>query len=287
MRTRRFFPLLLLLALPAVVLVSGCSDDDDNPADPNKGYQQVNIRLHSGDQFTYDRYDLDENNQKVTTSKRKYDVSFFKGNSLLINYNDWFYRIGKDLSTNERDTLLLRTETITRSSDGSAYTESVMVYGFVYQMLQYFIGEIIREFNPSGIPTIPGQTWDVIARYYDGDGNALDPGAEWEIGPEGGITMNFTFSGQVIPVEATIKGKLEAREEKVMAGNKEVTTWKSSVTVTLDVMSSVQLSIPLIFWFSDNPSTMVKYEQQSASVMLPFLGTLTLDGETQELVSWF
>lgn len=284
MRKHRLMPVLLILVLPAMVFLAGCSDDDDNPNDPNKGYKQVNIRLHSGDQFVYDRFDLDENNQKVTESKSKYEVKFLEGNGRLINYNDWFYRFGVDRSTNERDTMYIRTETITRT-DGTAYTESVMAYGFVYQVLQYFIGEVM-QYNPDGVPTIPGQDWDVIAKYYDGDGKALDPGAEWSIGPTGGVTMNFTFGGIPVVVEATMKGKLDAREEKVMAGGEELTTWKSSLLFNLNVANSTELNVKMSFWFSEDPSTAVKVVQESATVTLPVLGPLTLTGETQELVSW-
>lgn len=286
MRRHRLMAVLLILVLPAAVFFAGCSDDDDNPNDPNKGYQQVDIRLHSGDQFTYDRYDLDENNQKITESKRKYEVEFIEGNSLLISYRDWYYRFGVDRSTNERDTMYIRTETITRSSDNTSYTESLMAYGFVYDVLQMFIGEVM-EFEPDGVPTIPGATWDVIARYYDDEGNALDPGAEWELGPEGGVMMNFTFNGIPVTVEATVKGVLDAREEKIMANNQEITTWKSSIVFNLNVANSTELVVKLSFWASDDPSTMVKVVQESATVTLPVLGPLTINGETQELVSWF
>lgn len=286
MRKHRLMAVLLVLVLPAAVFFAGCSDDDDNPNDPNKGYQQVDIRLHSGDQFTYDRYDLDENNQKITESKRKYEVEFLKGNSFLTSYRDWYYRFGVDRSTSERDTMYIRTETITRSSDNTSYTESLMAYGFVYDVLQMFISEVM-EFQPDGIPTIPGETWDVIARYYDDEGNALDPGAEWELGPEGGILMNFTFSGIPIAVEATMKGVLDAREEKVMANDQELTTWKSSIIFNLNVANSTEFDVKLSFWVSDDPGTMVKVVQESATVTLPVLGPLTITGETQELVSWF
>ncbi len=285
MRRHRLMAVLLILVLPAAVFFAGCSDDD-NPNDPNKGYQQVDIRLHSGDQFTYDRYDLDENNQKITESKSKYEVEFLKGSSLLISYSDWYYRFGVDRSTNERDTMYIRTETITRSSDNSSYTESLMAYGFVYDVLQMFIGEVM-EFQPDGVPTIPGANWDVIAKYYDDEGNALDPGAEWELGPEGGVMLNFTFSGIPVSVEATMKGVLDAREEKVMANNQEITTWKSSIIFNLNVANSTELDVKLSFWASQDPSTMVKVIQESATVTLPVLGPLTITGETQELVSWF
>lgn len=284
MMKRWLMPLFLVIALPSVLFVTGCSDDD-NPNDPNKGYQQVNIRLHVGDQFTYDRWQLDENNQKIESSKSKYEIKFSQGQGLVGQYTDWFFRIGVDRTTNLRDTLFIRTETITRN-DGSAYTESVMAYGFMYKMLQEFIAEVMKLGNV-GVPTIPASQWDIVARYYDDEGNALDAGAEWEIGPEGGVNMNFTINGTPLSVEATMTGKLEAREEKVMANGKELTTWKSSVTAKFNLLNSAELTLKLMFWFSDDPDTQVKVVQESASTTIPFVNIeFNVPGETQELVSW-
>ena len=285
MMKRWLIPLVAVVALPSMLFVTGCSDDDDNPTDPNKGYQQVYIKMHAGDQFTYDRYDLNEANQKVEDSWSKYEIEFITGQGLVGQYTDWFYRIGVDRSTNVRDTLFIRTENITRD-DKTAYTESVMAYGFMYYMLQEFIGEMMK-LGDVGVPTIPAQQWDEIARYYDDEGVALDPGTEWTIGPEGGVTMNFTINGYPISVEAGLTGKLEAREEKVMAGGKEITTWKSSVTANINLLGSVNLDVKLNFWFSNDPSGQIKVVQESANTTIPIINMpFSIPGETQELVSW-
>ncbi|PLX28353.1 MAG: hypothetical protein C0600_09795 [Ignavibacteria bacterium] len=285
MLKRWLIPLVAVLAMPSMLFVTGCSDDDDNPTDPNKGYQQVYIRMHAGDQFTYDRYDLDENNLKVEGSKSKYEIEFITGQGLVGQYQDWFYRIGVDRSTNVRDTLFIRSENITRN-DGTAYTESVMAYGFLYQVLQEFIGEMM-QLGDIGVPTIPAEQWDIVARYYDDDGTALDPGAEWTIGPEGGITMNFTINGYPLSVEASMKGRLDAREEKVMAGGTEITTWKSSVIASINLLGSVNLDVVLSFWFSDDPNGQIKVLQESANTTIPIINMpFSIPGETQELVSW-
>ena len=284
MMKRWIFPLVMVLALPSVLLVSGCSDDDDNPVDPNKGYQQVNIRLHAGDQFTYDMWDLDESNQKVGNSK-KYEVEFNKGVGLVGQYSDWFYRLGVNRETGTRDTLIIRTHTITRD-DGTAYTESVMAYGFFYETLQRFIATVMG-LGDVGVPTIPAEQWDDIAKYYDESGTALDPGAEWPVGSEDGISMNFTINGTPLSVTAKMTGKLEAREEKIMANGKEVTTWKSSVTAQFTLLGSVNLDVKLLFWFSDDPDTMVRYTQESANTTIPIINLpFNIPGQTQELVSW-
>lgn len=282
--TKRWLIPLLLFALPALAVLPGCGDDD-NPTDPNKGAHQINILLHSGDQYTYDRWDLDQNQQKIEATKRKYDVEFLKGVGLVGQYNDWFFRIGKDRASNERDTLFIRTESRTRT-DGTSYTKDVMAYGFMYAAMQEFIG-MVMQLGTVGVPTIPAENWDVIARFYDDNGVALDAGHTWAIGPEGGIPMNFTINGSQLPVTAKFTGKYEAKEEKITANNKQITAWKSSVTAVFNVLGSVELKVKMNMWLSDDPDAIVRVVQESAAVTIPILNIpFTVDGDHQELVSW-
>ncbi len=282
---KRWLIPLFAAALPLLMLVPGCSDDENTPTDPNKGGHQVDIRLHAGDQFTFDRWDLDQNQQKVESTKRKYEIEFNKGVGLIGQYNDWFFRIGKDRASNERDTLYIRTESRTRTN-GTSYTKEVMAYGFMYEALQEFIA-IVMPLGDVGVPTIPAQNWDVIARYYDDDGIAIDPGYTWTIGPEGGVPMNFTINGAQLPVTAKMTGKYEAREEKITANNKQINTWKSSITAQFTLLGSVELKVKINMWFSDDPNTIVKVVQESAQTTIPILNLpFTVDGDQQELVSW-
>jgi hypothetical protein len=286
MNYRRIIPLFLAIALPFALLTTGCSDDDSQP-DPNAGIQQVNIRMNAGDQFTYDRWDLDANNQKITESKRTYEIKINKGVGLVGQYSDWFFRLGHDRGSGKRDTLFIRTETVTRERDGSSYTEDVMAYGFSYQLLQAFIAEVMK-LGTVGVPTIPAPQWNTIARYYNKDGTAAAIGTQWNITPEDGVIMNFTINGSPIPVVAKITGRYDAREEKVMAGNKEVTTWKSSITATFTALGTSLLESKLYLWFSDDPDGQIRIMQESAQVTIPIVGlTLDIPGETQELISWF
>ncbi len=203
----------------------------------------------------------------------------------ILQYNDWFFRIGKDRSTNERDTLIIRTEARTRT-DGTSYTKQVMAYGFMYQALQEFIGLVI-PLGTVGVPTIPAETWDVVADFYDEDGIARDPGYEWIVGPAGGVPMNFTINGAQLPVTAKLTGKYEAREEIITANNQQIKTWKSSITASFNLLGSVDLKVKINVWFSDNPSTIVKMVQESTETTIPILNLpFTVEGDQQELVSW-
>ncbi|MFA6235048.1 MAG: hypothetical protein WC824_12820, partial [Bacteroidota bacterium] len=165
---KRWLMPLFLAVLPLLVVLPGCSDDDGTPVDPNKGTHQIDIRLHAGDQFVYDRWDLDQSQQKIESTKRKYDVEFNSGVGLIGQYNDWFFRLGKDRSTNERDTLIIRTESRTRAN-GTSYTQQIMAYGFMYQALQQFIA-LVMPLGDVGVPTIPAENWDVVANFYGTDG---------------------------------------------------------------------------------------------------------------------
>ncbi|MCZ7557712.1 MAG: hypothetical protein M5R41_15040 [Bacteroidia bacterium] len=286
MSFRRIATLLLAFAMPATLTFIGCSDDD-TPTDPNAGIQQVNIRMHAGDQFTYDRWDLDANNQKIATSKRGYDIEINKGVGLVGQYSDWFFRLGKDQQSQKRDTLFIRTETVTRQSNGSSYTEEVMAYGFGYKVLQSFIAEVMKLGNV-GVPTIAAPQWNTIARYYDKSGNAIPVGSEWFIGPEDGVTMNFTINGFPIGVNAKIKGTYAAREEKIQAGNQQVTTWKSTITASFTLQGQTIVESKVHLWFSDDPDGQIRVLQESARATIPVVGiTFDIPGETQELVSWF
>jgi hypothetical protein len=285
MSFRRIATLLLAFAMPATFTFIGCSDDD-TPTDPNAGIQQVNIRMHAGDQFTYDRWDLDPNNQKIESTKRAYDIEINKGVGLVGQYSDWFFRLGRDRASGKRDTLYIRTETVTRQSNGTSYTEEVMAYGFSYQLLQAFIAEVMKLGNVT-VPTIAAPQWNTIARYYDKSGNAVPVGTEWWIGPEEGVTMNFTVGTTVIPANAKIKGAYTAREEKISANNKQITTWKSSITATFSALGSTLVETKIHLWFSDDPDGQIRVLQESSTITIPILGTINVVGETQELVSWF
>jgi hypothetical protein len=282
---KRWLMPLFLAVLPMLVVLPGCSSDEDNPVDPNKGYHQIDIRLFSGDQFSYDRWDLDQSQQKVESTKRTYDVEFSSGMGSILQYQDWFFRIGKDRSTNERDTLIIRVESRTRAN-ATSYTRQVMAYGFMYEALQQFIA-LIMPLGEVGVPTIPAANWDVVADFYDENGTARDPGYEWPIGPAAGVPMNFTINGSQVPVTAKLTGKYEAREEIITANNKQIKTWKSSVTASFNLLGTMELKVKINVWFSDDPGTIVKMVQESTQAIIPFLNLpITVDGDQQELVSW-
>ena len=79
------------------------------------------------------------------------------------------------------------------------------------------------------------------------------------------------------------KGKFEAKEN-IAVGANTVKAWKSSVTVTIQILTNVY-TIKLYTWFSDNPSGQIKILQESAKFALGPI-TIPVPGEVQELVSY-
>ncbi len=283
MKIRWFLAAMLLVSSIGVLSLSGCSDED-TPVDPNEGLHQINIRLRAGDEFTYDRWPLDMNNDKVESLKHDYEINHKAGVGLLGAYTDWFYRIGRDMITQKRDTLFIRTETITRDN-GSNYTQDVMAFGFSHAILTDFI-ETVQMLGDVGHPAIPSQKWEEIAMYYDGSGNPRPVGYEWFLTSENGEQLNFNIGGTPVSVNAIIKAKYSAREEVINANNKEILTWKTTVTASFDIMNSLTMKVVLHIWFSDNPDAQIQVFQESSSVDIPFIGTLEAPGEIQLVKSW-
>jgi hypothetical protein len=287
MVTRKLYLLTALFAFAAVLTFSSCSSDDDNgPTDPNAGLHQLYIDFRPGDTFLYDRYELDENNQPVAATKHDYQVQMIKGTSSLAGYDDWFNRLGRDMVSNEKDTMFVRAENITRS-DGSAYTKELWVYGLRHQILQSFV-QVMQENLGTNAPTIPSAEWDVVGKYYDGSGKALDVGTEWNLTPDEGDELNFNVGPTPIRIVAKIKAKYAAREEKMTVNDKEVKTWKTTVTGAFTLTSfNLTLDLVLHLWMSDDPDGPIKMVQESMNLYMPPLPAVSEPGDMMTVKDWF
>ncbi len=266
MLKRTMHMVLFAAVVSALLWTDGCSKKDNNPTQPTD--HTVNIRLKTGT-WLYNRWDLDSSNVKIAASLRQYNIEL-RGNGGLYQgaYNDWFFRIGTDMKSGKQDTLLIRTDP--NNSD-------LMVYAFQYTMLSKFIDMVMALVPGIDRPAIPQAQWDIIGSYTGTPGQTT-----WAIGDPQGTPINFTFSGIPVTVIVTLTGKYETKEETIAVDTKTVTTWKTSVTVALDILGTRKI-MHFYFWFSDNPSTQIKVIQESLVLALPFLGTQVVPGETQEL----
>ena len=287
MAIRRLYSLTTLAALAAVLVFGACSSDDDNgPTDPNNGLHQVYFDFRPGDTFVYDRYALDVNNQPIAESKHDYQIQMIKGTSSLAGYDDWFNRLGRDLVSGKKDTMYIRAENITRQN-GSSYSKELWAYGLRHQILKAFV-EVMQKNLATNAPTIPSAEWDVIGKFYDGNGSPVNVGTEWYLSPSEGDELNFDTPYGPIRIVAKIKGTYATREEKMNANNKEILTWKSTISGNFQIVSfGISLNLIMHVSMSDDPSGPIKIVQETMSLNLPPLPAVTEPGDMMMVKSWF
>ena len=283
---KRFATLAAILVAAATVLatVPGCSKDD-NTTTPPVTTTKLYVQLKANAQYTFKRQDLDSNSAPITASARTYNV-VLKGNGGLIQgaYNDWFYRIGTDTQSNEKDTLLIRTNT--GSNSGTSFTQDIQVYGFAHEVLQSFSDLVTLQFGGTP-PNLPGPNWDVVSMFQDQTGAAYAVGKEWVIGSSSGESLSFDIGGFPITATVIIRGKLESVSDKLMMGSTEVKAWKTTITITATLPLGSPIVMTMSLWFSDNPDGQVKVLQNSSKFIVPIVGTtLPIPGEIQELQSY-
>lgn len=267
---KKYFGLIGLFSGMLIVFsILGCSKSDNNPIIPPSDHQ-VNIRLKAGSFWIFNRWDLDMTNNKIDSTKRTYNVEIRGNGGLTLGaYTDWFYRIGTDTKTAKQDTAFIRTEPT---------TSDLQVYGFQSGILKQFI-TLANTYFKVGYPTIPTARWDLIGRYTGTAGTDT-----WNISDPNGTQLNFTISGFPVTVTITIVGKYEAKAEIITVNQTPITTYKSSASITLDILGTKKTMVAY-FWFADTPSGQIKLFQQSLTLSLG-PATVPIVGETQELVSY-
>lgn len=274
------------LAFVVAIAVTGCGKDD--PVTPPVGGEtRIDMTFITNSQFTYTRTMLDTSNQVVPGSQSQYIIELKgSGGTIIGAYDDWYRRVGTDMTTLKKDTLFIRASP--GAKEGTSFTKDVMVYGFVYKLLNTFIDQVQAAIPTAARPVIPGPQWDVIARYHEQDGSEVKTGTSWTLGEANGTQLNFTIPGFPTPITITVttKGTLDARGVDMAVGSKTVKTWKSTVTATASLFAQ-NTDVKIAFWFSDNPSGQIKVEQEGTKFIVPLVNiSLPLPGERQELQSW-
>lgn len=234
------------------------------------------MQFRSGARFVFDRWDLDENNQKDPTTKATYTTVISAGDGTLISgHADWFRAISTDSRVSRKDTLIIRVNE----------TGDLQSYGFVTNIIRRFIRSAGSAIDPSGI-TLPAPTWDVVGRFNVDASTPLPLGTGWDITQGNGISITFTPSGIPLPVTINIKirGELFARGETFTAGAATIRASRVRITATVAVLFN-RSDIVIDVWFSDDPSGQVRLEQKFAELNLG-LTTVPVPGDIQELVSF-
>lgn len=234
------------------------------------------MQLRSGARFVFDRWDLDENNQKDPTSKATYTTVISAGDGTLISgHTDWFRAISTDTRVSRKDTLIIRVNEL----------GDLQSYGFVTNIIRRFIRSAGNAIDPSGI-TLPAPTWDLVGRFNADATTPLPLGTGWDITQSNGISITFTPSGVPVPITINIKIKAElaARGDVIPVGATSIRASRVRITATVAVLFN-RSDIVIDVWFSDDPSGQVRLLQNHAELNLG-LTTVPVPGDIQELVSF-
>jgi hypothetical protein len=283
MTKRVLLPVFTAAVLAGAFWIAGCSKDDTPTNNNTLTGPKIYIQLVVNSQFTYNRTVLDSANQPVAGTTHPYQVELKKGNMIVGAFSDWFFRIGTDGVTLEKDTLLIRTNT--GSVGGTSFTREVQVYGMDTVINRKLVEMILASIPGATLLTqLTGPHWDPVAMYHnDTDGKAWAVGKDWQIGDA--TTLNFNYLTMQIPVSVSKKGKLEAIEEAITVGSKTVKAWKTSITTTVVIPIVGTMTQKMYLWFSDDPDGQIKMEAQSTTLKV-LTSTVNVPGEVQELKSY-
>ncbi len=224
-----------------------------------------------GSEYTYDRWDLDENNMMVEMTKRPYVTRIEQGDgSSMGGETDWFRMISTDNYIGRTDTLIVRTDA----------QSNVRVYGLANYIVNNFAKRLVDDGLLPEMPMLPDPAWTYLAQINDANGDPLEPGAQWSITQGNGIELSFGLLSATITMEATY---LENGEMFNIQG-KDIHTWKVGIIVNISILGQDN-EMPVYLWFSDDPSAQVQLIQESAEISLGPL-TQAVEGDKQTLVSW-
>lgn len=224
-----------------------------------------------GAEYTYDRWDLDENNMPVETTKRPYVTRIETGDGALVGgQTDWYRMISTDDYIGRTDTLIVRTDA----------QNNVRVYGLANYIVNNFAKRLVDNGLLPEMPILPDPAWTYLAQINDANGDPLEPGVQWSITQGSGIELSFGLLTATITMEATY---LENGEMFTIQG-KDIHSWKMGIIVNISILGQDN-EIPVYIWFSDDPSAQLQLIQESGAITLGPL-TETVEGDKQTLVSW-
>jgi len=276
---------LLSIAVLGFILVTGCSDDDNNTTGPNnENGTPIKMDIKPTDfYFYYNRWELDANNNKVGSPVEW--RGWFKTNSglSLSGYTDWYYfRLDDPYPPNN----VYREIKVRTDQQSNLY-----MYGFQHDLFTQFF-DLLKTFDANlVVPSIGNEKWDPIAMFNDASGNAKPKNTEWLITDANIEPFNFSLNIGGFPVQITIlpqiKGIYEGQGDPVNANGKEVKVWNTKVVATMNVSSLVyndQIIVTQNVSYSDNPSGQIIFKRGSITITLAAISqSYTQPGEILEL----
>jgi len=224
----------------------------------------------NGKTFTYDTWDIDENNEKVLSTKSSIVSKVEQGDGTAIGgRTDWWRLIDTEAS-GAKDTVIARV-------DGNGNLE---IYGYTRDYIRRFVEGMIEGGFPMEMPTLPDAEWSVMAYCNSAPGVPANPGTEWNITAPGGFDIPVgLFSANV-----KIKGQFIDRTETVSVQGKTIKLWHVKLINTVTIFGA-ESNIVVHLWYSDDPSGRIQLWQESTLLNL-VLTNFQLNGEKWELASW-
>lgn len=234
--------------------------------------EQGNFRFafQSGAEWTYDRWDLDADNNPVESSKHMYVSVIEQGDGTSLDgMTDWYRLISTDNVSGRSDTLIVRTDN----------QHNILVHGLANALVTRFLRPLVENGTLPTMPELPAPEWTYLAWVNDGNGDPLEPGGTWDVTTGDGIEIPFGFVSATISMGA----EYAAKGELVNVAGSDLYTWRTRIMITIDLFGETQ--IPVDIWFSDQPSAQIQLQQESAEIDVQ-ITTMPVDGDLQKLVSW-
>ncbi|MDT8322648.1 MAG: Ig-like domain-containing protein [Bacteroidota bacterium] len=224
-----------------------------------------------GAMFTYDRWGLDGDNQILPSTKSTYVSRYEQGDGTPVGgETDWYRIISTDSRSGRSDTMIARVDA----------QNNIQVYGLANELVERFTRELIDSGTLPQAPVLPAPEWTYLARVNDMNGDALEPGGEWDVTQGSGIEISFGL----ISATVSMKGAFIEQGEVFSVQSRDISTWKVRITVTISVLGQDN-DIPVNIWFSDDPSAQLRLMQESAELNLGLV-QFPVEGDLQALVSW-
>lgn len=227
-----------------VTLLAGCEEEEGGGPGPPTGFNPV---LKQGNTYHYRNWNLDQNNNVDSTTEWKSTTRVAAQGQSIGRFSDVFILIDSSFTLQgafiEAETLYVRLDE----------KKDLYFLGFVYQQV---IGSPLEQF----ITLAPD--WNRIFAFSVGVGNS------WTIVS---IDTTVDVGGTPVPVRFNITGTLEPQETvNVPAGS--ISAYKVKIHVDTQ-LGTVPIAFDTFFWFSDNPSGLIKQFDPSVTTLTFTPGT--------------
>jgi len=228
------------------------------------------FQFTAGKQFVYDRWDLDENNQKIVATQTSVQSIMASGEGTALGgFSNW-WRMIDTRASGAKDTVIARID-----ENGNLQT-----YGFATTFIRRFVNGMIAGGFPITMPDLPPSEWTPLAVFNTSLESPAEPGISWNMTPPAGIDIPVA----ILTANVKIRGEFVERGQQVTIQGKTITMWHARIVNTITILGS-ESEIVVNVWYSDDPSARIQLVQESTILNL-VITDFPLEGDRWELVSW-